>query len=126
MCPLFLYPEALGLLSEGQSAAAVAGVHGKTTTSALCGTLIQSLGMAGTVLVGSAVPAFGNRSTLVQGNDFFLAETCEYRRHFLYFSPDRMILTSVEADHLDYFRDEEPIWRTPSASLSRACPWEGP
>ncbi len=107
--PLFLYPEALGLLSQGHSAAAVAGVHGKTTTSALCGTLIQSLGLPGTVLVGSAVPAFGERSTLVQGNDFFLAETCEYRRHFLYFSPDRMILTSVEADHLDYFRDEEDV-----------------
>ncbi|MDA3956918.1 UDP-N-acetylmuramate--L-alanine ligase [Oceanispirochaeta sp.] len=107
--PLLLYPEALGLLSREHSAAAVAGVHGKTTTTALCGTLVQSLGLAGTVLVGSAVPAFGNRSTLVQGNDFFLAETCEYRRHFMYFSPDRMILTSVEADHLDYFKDEADV-----------------
>ena len=102
-------PRRWGSFPEGQSSAAVAGVHGKTTTSALCGTLIQSLGMAGTVLVGSSVPAFGNRSTLVQGNDFFLAETCEYRRHFLYFSPDRMILTSVEADHLDYFKDEKDV-----------------
>jgi len=107
--PVLLYPEALGLISAGVSAAAVSGVHGKTTTTALCGTLIQSLGMDGTVLVGSVVPAFGNRSTLVQGNQFFLAETCEYRRHFMYFSPDRMILTSVEADHLDYFRDEKDV-----------------
>ncbi len=107
--PVLLYPEALGLLSRDLPAASVAGVHGKTTTTALCGTLVQSLGLQGTVLVGSAVPAFGNRSTLVQGNSFFLAETCEYRRHFMYFSPDRMILTSVEADHLDYFRDEADV-----------------
>jgi UDP-N-acetylmuramate--alanine ligase len=107
--PLLLYAEALGLLSREHSAAAVAGVHGKTTTTALCGTLVQALGLPGTVLVGSAVPAFGNRSTLVQGHDFFLAETCEYRRHFMNFSPDRMILTSVEADHLDYFKDEADV-----------------
>ncbi len=107
--PVFLYPEALGMLSSGVSSAAVSGVHGKTTTTALCGTLIQALGMDGTVLVGSVVPAFGNRSTLVQGSRFFLAETCEYRRHFMYFSPHRMILTSVEADHLDYFKDEADV-----------------
>jgi UDP-N-acetylmuramate--alanine ligase len=107
--PLMLYPEALGILSRDLPAAAVAGVHGKTTTTAICGTLVQALGMTGSVLVGSAVPAFGNRSTLTQGSDFFLAETCEYRRHFLHFSPDRMILTSVEADHLDYFKDEQDV-----------------
>ncbi|MDC7233744.1 MAG: UDP-N-acetylmuramate--L-alanine ligase [Spirochaetales bacterium] len=107
--PVMLYPEALGLLSQNLPAAAVSGVHGKTTTTALCGTLVQALGLSGSVLVGSAVPAFGNRSTLIQGSDFFLAETCEYRRHFLHFSPDRMILTSVEADHLDYFKDEQDV-----------------
>jgi len=107
--PLLVYPEALGLLSEGISAGAVAGVHGKTTTSAITGCLVQALELEGSVLVGSAVPAFGNRSTLIQGSRFLLAETCEYRRHFLHFHPDRMILTSVEADHLDYFRDYEDI-----------------
>ncbi|OQY34064.1 MAG: UDP-N-acetylmuramate--L-alanine ligase [Spirochaetaceae bacterium 4572_59] len=107
--PVMLYPEALGLLSQGVSAGAVSGVHGKTTTSAIAGCLVQALNLPGGVLVGSAVPAFGNRSTLVQGNEFFIAETCEYRRHFMYFSPDRMILTSVEPDHLDYFKDMNDI-----------------
>ncbi len=116
--PLMTYPEALGALSRGSSAGAVAGVHGKTTTSALCGVLVKALSLPGTVLVGSAVPAFGDRATLIQGSDFFLAETCEYRRHFLNFSPDRMILTSVEADHLDYFKDLEDI---ENAFVELAC-----
>ena len=85
--PVLLYPEALGLLSRGVSAGPVSGVHGKTTTTAIAGCLVQSLGLPGEVLVGSAVPAFGNRSTLIQGKRFFMAETCEYRRHFMNFSP---------------------------------------
>ena len=107
--PLLLYPEALGLLSENVPAGAVSGVHGKTTTTAITGCLVQALNLPGEVLVGSAVPSFGNRSTLIQGGDFFIAETCEYRRHFMHFFPDRMILTSVEPDHLDYFKDMDDI-----------------
>ena len=107
--PVLVYPEALGLLSRDVPSGAVSGVHGKTTTTAIAGCLVQALELPGEVLVGSAVPAFGNRSTLVKGNSFFIAETCEYRRHFLHFSPGRMILTSVEPDHLDYFRDLEDI-----------------
>ena len=107
--PVYVYPEALGMLSQGIPTGAVSGVHGKTTTTAIAGCLVQSLGMTGEVVVGSAVPAFGNRSTLIQGKDFLFAETCEYRRHFNYFSPDRIILTSVEPDHLDYFKDMDDI-----------------
>ncbi len=107
--PVLVYPEALGALSQGVPTGAVSGVHGKTTTTAIAGCLVQALGLPGEVVVGSAVPAFGNRSTLIQGSDFLIAETCEYRRHFHYFSPDRMILTSVEPDHLDYFADMADI-----------------
>jgi UDP-N-acetylmuramate--alanine ligase len=43
------------------------------------------------------------------GSKYFVAETCEYRRHFLNFDPTRVVLTSVEPDHLDYFRDADDI-----------------
>jgi UDP-N-acetylmuramate--alanine ligase len=64
------------------------------------------------VLAGSAVSGFGGgagRSTLVLGDTYFAAETCEYRRHFLAFNPRRIILTSVESDHQDYFPTYEDI-----------------
>ena len=56
------------------------------------------------MLVGAEVPGFGSRSTLVQGDRYLVAETCEYRRHFLNFRPRRIVITSIEPDHLDYFR----------------------
>ncbi|HUV08859.1 MAG TPA: UDP-N-acetylmuramate--L-alanine ligase [Spirochaetia bacterium] len=107
--PLLSYPEALGLLSRQSDFNGVSGVHGKTTTTALVGTLIKFLNIPATVLVGSEVPIFGNRSTLITGDRYFIAEADEYRRHFLNYSPNRVVITSIETDHLDYYKDLSDI-----------------
>jgi len=107
--PLEKYTDALGAYSAGFDSTGIAGVHGKTTTTALAGTLIRGVGLPAQVLVGSAVGAFGGRSTLSLGGKYFVAETCEYQRHFLSFHPQRIILTSVESDHQDYYPTYEDI-----------------
>ncbi|MDT8298657.1 MAG: UDP-N-acetylmuramate--L-alanine ligase [Spirochaetaceae bacterium] len=107
--PILTYPEALGSMSRRYDASAVAGVHGKTTTAALAGTLAKGMELPATVVVGSAVAGFGDRSTWRGGDKFLIAETCEYRRHFLQFHPRRIILTSVEPDHQDYYPDYDSI-----------------
>jgi UDP-N-acetylmuramate--alanine ligase len=122
--PLALYPEALGLLSGTCDASGVSGVHGKSTTTALVGTILKAWQFPATVLVGTEVPAFGGRSTLVQGDRYLVAETCEYRRHFLNFRPERIIITSVEPDHLDYFRDFDDIMDA-FESYGRSLPYQG-
>lgn len=101
--PLFDYTQALGALSAGYSSTGIAGVHGKTTTTGLTGTLLKALNLPASVLAGSVVSSFGGRSTWRGGDRYFVAETCEYKRHFLDFHPRRIVLTSVEPDHLDYF-----------------------
>ncbi|MDR3172397.1 MAG: UDP-N-acetylmuramate--L-alanine ligase [Treponema sp.] len=101
--PIIKYTDALGAYSAGFDACGIAGVHGKTTTTALAGTLLRGAGVQAQILAGSAVSAFGGRSTLNLGNRYFVAETCEYRRHFLSFHPRRIVLTSVESDHQDYY-----------------------
>lgn len=101
--PVMNYPEALGALSRRSDSSGIAGVHGKTTTTALAGSLIAALGLPATVLAGSAVSSFGGRSTIIRGDRYFVAETCEYRRHFLSFAPSRIVLTSIESDHQDFF-----------------------
>jgi len=103
------YPDALGEYSAAFDSAGVAGVHGKTTTTAMCGCLVQGLGIPAQVLVGSAVANFNGRSTIAIGNKYFIAETCEYRKHFLAFHPRRIILTAVESDHQDFFPTYESI-----------------
>ncbi len=107
-----VYPEALGAFSEGFPAAAgIAGVHGKTTTTALAGVVARALKLPASVLAGSLVPDFGNRATLSLGDRVFIAETCEYQRHFLHFHPSAILVTSIELDHTDYFKDYDDIFR---------------
>ncbi|MDR2210632.1 MAG: UDP-N-acetylmuramate--L-alanine ligase [Spirochaetaceae bacterium] len=101
--PLVKYPDALGAYSALFDSSGIAGVHGKTTTTAMTGVLFRAAALPARVLAGSAVSAFGGRSTLTLGDKYFAAETCEYRRHFLAFHPRRIVLTSVESDHQDYF-----------------------
>jgi UDP-N-acetylmuramate--alanine ligase len=107
--PMLSYPEALGLLSLRYDSSGVCGTHGKTTTVAMAGTVLRALGLPATVLAGSAVADFGERATMIDGRRYLVAETCEYRRHFLNFHPRRIVVTSVEADHLDYFRDLQDV-----------------
>ncbi|MDR1617784.1 MAG: UDP-N-acetylmuramate--L-alanine ligase [Treponema sp.] len=107
--PLMKYAEALGAWSALFNSSGIAGVHGKTTTTAMTGTLVRALGIPAQVLAGGAVASFGNRSTLSAGNRYFIAETCEYRRHFLSFHPSNIILTAVEEDHQDYYPDFDSI-----------------
>jgi UDP-N-acetylmuramate--alanine ligase len=108
--PLMSYPEALGALSRRADSSGIAGVHGKTTTTAFAGSLASALGLPATILAGSAVSSFGDRSTIIKGDRYFVAETCEYRRHFLSFRPVRIVLTSIESDHQDFYPTFEDIY----------------
>ncbi|MDR1178238.1 MAG: Mur ligase domain-containing protein, partial [Spirochaetaceae bacterium] len=103
------YTDALGAYSKNFDSSGIAGVHGKTTTTALCGVLVRAASLPARVLAGSAVGAFGGRSTLILGGKYFVAETCEYRKHFLSFRPRRVVLTSVESDHQDFYPGYESI-----------------
>jgi len=107
--PLLKYTDALGAWSKKFDSTGVCGVHGKTTTTAICGVLVRAAGLPAQVLVGSAALDFNGRSTLSLGNKYFIAETCEYRKHFLSFYPRRIILTAIECDHQDYFPDYKSI-----------------
>jgi UDP-N-acetylmuramate--alanine ligase len=107
--PLLTYPRALGLLSADVNASGIAGVHGKTTTTAITGTILKELHFPATIITGSRVPSFNHSATLRCGDAYLIAETCEYKRHFLNFKADQILLTNVELDHPDYFHSLEEI-----------------
>lgn len=107
--PMLLYSEALGAISRASYSCGVCGVHGKTTTSGFCGTLLKELPLASQVLAGSVIKSFGDSCVMTKGHEFFVAETCEYQRHFMAFDPKKIILTSVESDHQDYYPSYEDI-----------------
>ncbi len=107
--PCMLYTEALGSISEKAYSCGVCGVHGKTSTTGLVGTILEQLDLSAQVLAGSVITSFGGSCTLTtpsfpgSGRNYFVAETCEYQRHFMAFCPQKIILTSVESDHQDYY-----------------------
>ena len=107
--PIYKYTDALGQWSAEFDSCGVCGVHGKTTTTAMCGVLTRAADLPAQILMGSASLDFDGSQVLSLGNKYFIAETCEYRKHFLSFHPKRIILTSVESDHQDYFPDYNSI-----------------
>ncbi len=98
------YFEALGEATRAGTSIVVAGTHGKTTTTAMIAKVLVDAGKKPTVIAGSILTEHG--SNFVAGSpDLFVIEGCEYRRHFLHLSPDILVITNIELDHTDYYRD---------------------
>lgn len=96
------YFEALGEVSARKRTIAVAGTHGKTTTTAMTARILREAGVAPYAVVGSIVKDFG--SNYLEGNsDWLIVEACEYKRDFLTLSPEILVVTNIEWDHTDYY-----------------------
>ena len=102
--PVVTYSEALGSLMEQRFGIAVAGTHGKTTTSALIAWILRQAGKEPGFVIGGEVPLLGGNSGTGKGK-YLVAEACEYRRNFLSLRPRVAVVTNIEEDHLDYYRD---------------------
>ena len=106
--PIFSYPEMLGKIMSSYFGIAVSGTNGKTTTTALLGKFLEAGGKDPTVIIGGRVPGWDN-NLRVGGSDLFVAEGCEYKRSMLELSPQVIVLTNIEEDHLDYYKDIDDI-----------------
>ena len=100
------YPEALGELSASRPTIAIAGTHGKTTTTAMVAEILLVARRDPMVIVGSLLRrARRGGSNFIAGNGPLVVEACEYRRSFLNLSPKILVITNIESDHLDYYRN---------------------
>lgn len=111
------YAELLGELTTGFRTIAIAGSHGKSTTTALAGLILEAAGIDPTVVVGTRVPQWERRVARNEQRDMqsspgnfrrgssnlAVVEADEYRRHFLTLTPTVAIVTSVDYDHVDAF-----------------------
>ncbi|MGD2114751.1 MAG: UDP-N-acetylmuramate--L-alanine ligase [Acidobacteriota bacterium] len=100
--------EMLAELMRLKYGVAVAGTHGKTTTTSLIGAVLTESGLDPTVIVGGRVRALGTGARMGH-SDYLVAEADEYDRSFLRLSPIIAVVTSIDADHLDTYRDLEEI-----------------
>src|SRR5919202_1061822 len=116
--PVLSHADVLGLLTAQARGIAIAGTHGKTTTTALVGFLLERAGYDPTILAGAEMLNYGASVRLGHGPQV-VVEADEYDRRFLRLSPQVAVVTSVEADHLDYFRDLAEIEATFAAFVDR-------
>jgi len=100
--PQLSYFEALGGISKGKRTIAVAGTHGKTTTTGMLAKILSDIGAKPTAVVGSIVRDFGSNFLAGDGK-LFVVEACEYRDHLLKLDPEILVITNIELDHTDYF-----------------------
>ncbi len=105
--PMMNYFQALGKVAESYHLVAIAGTHGKTTTTAMLGLILERAGLDPTVIVGTKVKEFGNKNVRIGASELMLVEACEYRRNFLSLNPDLLGILNIELDHLDYFKNFE-------------------
>src|SRR6185369_2925014 len=105
------YPQFVGEISKNKFTIAVSGTHGKTTTTAMIAKILIDAGLDPTVIVGSLIKTSAvERTNFVQGKSkYLLIEACEFKRSFLQYHPQILVITNIDNDHLDYYKDIEDI-----------------
>jgi UDP-N-acetylmuramate--alanine ligase len=114
--PTLSYPQALGRLTKEYFTIAIAGMHGKSTTTAMIAQILIDARLDPTVIIGSKVKNFGpngEASNFRYGkSEYLIIEADEYKAAFLNHHPNVLVITNIEAEHLDYYRNLENIFKT--------------
>ena len=101
--PVIKYSRAVGLYSRNKRTLAVAGTHGKTTTTAMLAYVMRRAGLDPSYIVGGNAPQLPQPG--LGESPYLVVEACEYDRSFLHLAPEVAIIGNIEADHLDYYKD---------------------
>jgi UDP-N-acetylmuramate--alanine ligase len=121
--PAIRRAEVLGDIMRSNFTVCVSGTHGKTTVTSLAGTVLTDAKMSPTVLVGGMLRSVGSHA-IVGGGGVVVAEADEYDRSFLAMYPSVAVITNIEADHLDCYRDLDDI-KDAFVEFSDRVPFDG-
>ena len=105
---VYKYAQMLGLIMDRYDGIAVAGTHGKSTVSGWLVYTIKQMGLDPNFIIGADISKL-KASCGIGSDSYFVAEACEYDRSFLNFHPRVGVILNIEADHLDYYADENEI-----------------
>ncbi len=102
--PMITYPQSLHEISKDKYTIAVSGTHGKTTTTAMIAKILLDAWFDPTVIVGSFLK--DHQSNFVAGKSkYIVVEACEYRKSFLEIEPTIAVITNIDNDHMDFYKD---------------------
>ncbi|MEK7608485.1 MAG: UDP-N-acetylmuramate--L-alanine ligase [Patescibacteria group bacterium] len=106
------YPEMVGRITREYKTITVSGAHGKSTTTALAALLLTSVGLDPTVIVGTKLKEFRNSNFRNGHGDYLVLEADEFKKAFLNYAPYCAIVTNIDREHLDCYRDLADIKKT--------------
>ncbi|MCV9387126.1 UDP-N-acetylmuramate--L-alanine ligase [Reichenbachiella ulvae] len=101
--------QVLGMLTQSKFTIAVAGTHGKTTTSSMVAHLLKAMGVDCSAFVGGIMSNYDSNLLIGQNDDVMVVEADEFDRSFLTLHPDVAIITATDADHLDIYGDRDAL-----------------
>lgn len=119
--PIVRRGEMLAELMRTKRGAAVAGSHGKTTTSSMLAAIAVEAGLDPTAAIGSTVPAFGGSNARLGAGEWFVAESDESDGSFLDLSPEIAIITNIDREHLDHYGSFEEVKAAFLRFSNRVC-----
>ena len=99
------YPQALGILTKKYFTIAVAGTHGKSTTTAMVSLIMKKAKLDPTVIIGTKLKEFNNSNFKMGKSKYLVIEACEHQESFLNYWPEIIILTNIEREHLDFYKN---------------------
>jgi UDP-N-acetylmuramate--alanine ligase len=114
--------EYLGEVMQRYTSIAVAGTHGKTTTTALTGVALTAAGLDPTVMAGGEVPEFGGSTLRMGHSNLLVVEADEFDASFLRFHPQIAVVTNIEPEHLDFYGSFERVVASFAQFLGSAPP----
>ncbi|MDP2864076.1 MAG: UDP-N-acetylmuramate--L-alanine ligase [bacterium] len=106
------YPEALGELTRKYFTIAVSGTHGKSTSAAMVALILIKAGLNPTVIVGTKLKEFGDSNYRVGKSKYLVIEADEWQSSFLNYRPKIIVLTNIEKEHLDFYKNLNDILKT--------------
>jgi len=102
--PCQSYPEAVGLLTQRYKTIAVAGAHGKSTTTALISLILIEAKLDPTVIIGTKLREFHNRNFRLGKGEWLVLEADEWKGSFWHYSPTIAVITNIDKEHLDFYK----------------------
>jgi|SRR3989344_3791041 len=117
--PCFSYPEAVGELTKSYETIATAGAHGKSTTTALIGLILKNANLDPTIIVGTELKELGGKNFRLGKSKYLVLEADEWRAAFLNYSPTISVITNIDREHLDFYKNLETIKKTFLAFMAR-------
>lgn len=122
------YPQALSEISKNKNLISISGTHWKSTTTSMVASIFKNWGENMLVVVWTLVPQFWGKNFFRQDirdtvSPFFVLESCEYKESFLNYSPYIAVITNIDPDHLDYYKNTENYLNAFKKFISNIRPW---